>query len=171
MADFRLTYQIILIELMERSVVPLSTARILDFTAQLPFFDYFQTQETLNSLLEAGMVETENSGNTTLYHSTVKAHEAYELYHSEVPPDIRDQIIEYLNDNELSIQTDNALSCVYHPSYNGGYLCTLRRIENDRIQISLSVHVANVDAAKAVCANWKARYEDVYAAIMDQLIK
>ena len=170
MADFSLTYQMILLELCERARTPLSNAQISDFTASLDFMDYFTTQETLHGLVDADMLTVESTHNHTLYRATEKAREALRQYHAEVPPDIRESINAYLRHNQLAIRQDNALTANYRPSGDGGYLCSLRVLENDRIILSLLLHVSSEAAAEAVCTNWRARHAQVHETILDQLL-
>lgn len=171
MADFSLTYQIIIIELLERASVPLSNARICDFSSELDLMDYFTTQQTINTLIDAGMITPESSATSTLYRTTDLGKETLSLYRSEVPASIRESIKTFLRDNNVSIQYDSSLSADYHPSPEGGYLCSLRRFEEGQLIISLLVHVSSEAAAKACCINWRVSNEEVYSDILDKLIK
>ncbi len=171
MADFSLTYRIIIIELLDRASAPLSNAMICDFTAETDLMDYFATQQTINDLIDAGMITSEASATSTQYHVTEQGKETLRLYRSEVPARIRESIKSFLKNNKVSIQYDSSLSADYHPSPEGGYLCSLRRLEEGQVIISLLLHVSSESAAEAACVNWRSLNEELYSVILDNLIR
>lgn len=170
MSDISLTYKIIILELLSRVNYPLSNAQITDFFTESGITDYFTTQEAISSLIDAEMLEVIPSNNNTLYQINEQAQETLRLYQEKVSSNIKDEIISYLNKNGFSYKQSNSLFADYQHLSSGGYLCSLRMLEEDVVVIDLQLHVASEVAAEAVCTNWKVRCGDVYEAVVDRLV-
>lgn len=170
MSDISLTYKIIILELLNRVNYPLSNAQITDFFTESGITDYFTTQEAISSLIDAGMLEVIHSNNNTLYQGNEQAWETLRLYQEKVSSNIKDEMISYLNKNGLSMKQSNSLFADYQHLSSGGYLCSLRMLEEDAVVIDLALRVTSEAAAEAVCTNWKVRCGEVYEAVVDRLI-
>lgn len=171
MSDISLTYKMIILELLGRVNYPLSNAQVSDFIVESGITDYFTAQEAISSLIDAGMLEVIHSSNNTLYQGNEKAQETLRLYQEKISPKIKDEIVSYLNKNGLSMKQSNSLFADYQHLSSGGYLCSLRMLEDEAVVIDLALHVTSRAAAEAVCTNWKVRSLDVYEAVVDRLIR
>ena len=85
------------------------------------------------------------------------------------------KILEYkpkpLEKNKLELRSVNSILADYYKTPNQDYAarCQFRVHETNLIDLTLTVKTR--EQAQAICDNWKKQNEDVYAYLMDLLLK
>ena len=158
MAEPALIYKMTVLSLLERSDGPLSNTQITEFFQETNYTGFFTAQEIIHDLEDAKLITGE--GKNTL-----------DLLSDRVTPSIQKDIVDYLTRHKLAIKAENSLKAVYDRAEGGGFIVHLT-LEADRHMImDLNVHVTSREQAEAFCYNWKVHYEDVYGALLDQLVQ
>ena len=171
MAEPALIYKMTVLSLLERSDGPLSNTQITEFFQETNYTGFFTAQEIIHDLEDAKLITGEESHNRTLYVITSEGKNTLDLLSDRVTPSIQKDIVDYVTRHKLAIKAENSLKAVYDRAEGGGFIVHLT-LEADRHMImDLNVHVTSREQAEAFCYNWKVHYEDVYGALLDQLVQ
>ena len=155
MAEPATLYKLIILHMLEHIDFPLSNAQISDFFLDREYTDYFTIQQVIHDLMDSGLVRTENTHNSTRYIITPAGKE----------------IAAYFQANKLAIKTENAYLSDYYktPEQEYGVRCQLR--EKGRTRLDFTLTVQTKEQAEAICTNWQNQADDVFACLMDLLLK
>ena len=84
---------------------------------------------------------------------------------------IEEDIAAYFQANKLAIKTENAYLSDYYktPEQEYGVRCQLR--EKGRTRLDFTLTVQTKEQAEAICTNWQNQADDVFACLMDLLLK
>ena len=77
----------------------------------------------------------------------------------------------YFAKNKLTLRNDNSILADYFKTPNQDYAVRCQYRQRDTNLIDLTLTVKRREQAEAICANWKNQNEDVYAYLMDILMK
>lgn len=170
MADLELSYKITILEILSTSDFPLKPSQITDFFLENKLTDYFSVQDAIASLDETQNIEVTHSANTSYYKITDKGAETLRLFAEKITPEIREDIVRFFSEHALTMKEENSLVSDYYPEY-GSYRCNLRQMEDNHALVEISFNVFDEQQAKAICANWKAHFDEVYDCLMDILVR
>ena len=79
--------------------------------------------------------------------------------------------ISYLEKNKLELRAANSILADYYKTPNHDYAVRCQFRERGANVIDLTLTVKKKEQAEAICDNWKNQNEDVYAYLMDILLK
>ena len=77
----------------------------------------------------------------------------------------------FLEKNKLQLRNDNSILADYYKTPTQDYAVRCQYREHNTNIIDLTLSVKNRAQAEAICNNWKNLNEDVYAYLMDMLLK
>ncbi len=97
--------------------------------------------------------------------------ETLHFFHDKISPSIEEDIAAYFQANKLAIKTENAYLSDYYktPEQEYGVRCQLR--EKGRTRLDFTLTVQTKEQAEAICTNWQNQADDVFACLMDLLLK
>lgn len=167
MANSDILLKVIALYLLDRAKGALSNAHICEFFVSGNYTDYFSTLALINELSENGLINTNESHNTTSYDITDSGKETLLALKDKVGPTVREEIDNFLKQNEIAFRKTRELKSYYDKSSYGGYIVTLKALDENKPIIDINFHVGSEILAKSICTNWKNNYEKVYEAIMD----
>jgi DNA-binding PadR family transcriptional regulator len=170
LAEPELIYKITVLDLLDKSPVPLSNSQITEFFTEGNYTGYFTVQKVLHNLSDTKMIESESDHNTTIYSITESGRETFRLFREKITPAIDADIKRYLKENGTEICEENSVSANYDKASDGGYVVNMQYRKADKTVMDFSLNVPQLAQAEAICTNWKEKYMDVYAIIMDNLI-
>lgn len=106
----------------------------------------------------------------TIYHYSCRKRNAA-FFHDKISPSIEEDIAAYFQANKLAIKTENAYLSDYYktPEQEYGVRCQLR--EKGRTRLDFTLTVQTKEQAEAICTNWQNQADDVFACLMDLLLK
>ena len=171
MSDLDLTNKIIVLELLSRADFMLSNAQICDFFVSSGYAEYFTVQTLLNELKESDMILVDSSNNMTLYSLTDEGAATLKLFLDRITSAIKDDIEAFFTENQLAMKKHNSIKADYYPATGGGYLIHCRVTEDDMTVIDLTLHAGSEELAESICTNWRVRYDDVYASLIETLVR
>lgn len=171
MADPNTIYKMTVLTMLNKVDFPLSNTQITNFFLEQDYTDYFTIQQMIRGLLDAGLIRAESTHNNTQYHITSSGVETLKFFENKITPAIEADVKAFFEKNGMKIKNENAVIADFYKSTFPGYDVRCRFKEKDAPLIDLTIHVQTKDQANAVCKNWQEQYMDLYACLMDMLIR
>ena len=134
---------------------PLTNTQISNFFLEQDYTDYFRVQQVISDLVDADLIHAESTHSNTQYTITAAGKET----------------LAFLEKNKLQLRNDNSILADYYKTPNQDYAVRCQYREHNTNIIDLTLSVKNRAQAEAICNNWKNLNEDVYAYLMDILLK
>ena len=170
MSETDMILKITALDLLSKADFPLSNQQITGFFIDGNYTDYFTIQQVLSSLVETGMVEMEQGANESQYVLTTEGTDTLDLFRERITESIEEEIKTFYTENGLRMKKENSVFADYYRSLSGGYYVHLRVAEDNKNVMDFTFEVIAEEQAKAICTNWKQKYEDVYGLFMDTLM-
>ena len=80
-------------------------------------------------------------------------------------------ISDYFAEHHYDLKEETSVYADYFKAAGNGYQVRCQIKNLDETILDLTLRTANREQAQAICANWKNQKDDVYALLMDQLLK
>ncbi len=151
MAEPFTIYKLTILNMLDKVDFPLTNTQISNFFLEQDYTDYFRVQQVISDLVDADLIRTEST------HSNTDA--------------IEHDTMAFLEKNKLQLRNDNSILADYYKTPNQDYAVRCQYREHNTNIIDLTLSVKNRAQAEAICNNWKNLNEDVYAYLMDILLK
>ncbi len=171
MAAVDTVYKLIILYMLQLQSGDLSGTQITDFFLEGDYTDYFTVQTTVKDLLSSDLLISESTHSNTRYAITPAGEETLRLFENKLTDEIKDDVMRYLAKHGTVLREENAYLANYDRIEGGDYAVHLQYKEKGRKKIDLTLSVPSKDAAEAACLNWKEGTDDVYAYLMDLLIR
>lgn len=164
-------YKLTILYMLNKSGFPLTNTQISNFFLEKEYTDYFRVQEVIRDLVDTSLIHAESTHSNTQYSLTAAGKETLGFFKDKLNPDIEADVIQFFEKNKLEFRQENSILADYHKTTNQNYAvrCQVRSDGSNIIDLTLTVPTR--EQAEAVCCNWKDQNEDVYAYLMDLLIK
>ena len=150
---------------------PLTNTQISNFFLEQDYTDYFRVQQVLNDLVDANLIRAESTHSNTQYSITAAGKETLGFFRDKITDAIELDTISYLEKNKLELRAANSILADYYKTPNHDYAVRCQFRERGVNVIDLTLTVKKKEQAEAICDNWKNQNEDVYAYLMDILLK
>lgn len=170
MSQVSVLYKTIMLYLLNRSEMPLSTSIISEFFISGNYTDYFMIQELIGELNDESLIEIATSENTSTHSITEKGVQTLSYMQDRISDKVRSEVSDFLLSHDFSIRQTHTLFADYERASMGGYQVHLRARDGEIIVMDLSLHISSEAGAKAICTNWKNNHEAVYAMLIDSLM-
>ena len=171
MAEPNTIYKMTVLELLNRVDFPLTNTQISNFFLEEDYTDYFTVQQIISGLLDSGLIRAESTHSNTQYFLTDEGKQTLEFLGDKITPAIQQDIAEYFEKNKITLREENSVFADFYRSSGGGFDVRCQLKEKESTLIDLTVHVSNEVQARAVCGNWNDHTMDIYAYLMDTLIR
>lgn len=171
MSNVDILYKVIALYLLDKSNAPLSNSALCEFFVKGNYTDYFNAASVIGELADSKLITAHSTNNITLYEITESGKDTLFPMLDRIGPEIRDEVENYLTENQVSFRQSRELISDYDRSTFGGFTVHLRALEESMPVIDLQLHVANETIAKSICTNWKLNYEKTHEALMESLIQ
>ncbi len=171
MAENLSLYKLIVLYMLHLTEGPMTAAHISDFILGKDYTDYFTLQQSLSDLESSELVYTQTTNNATLFSISEKGKETLHFFEDRLSEGIRNDIFEYLRNNEITIRKDVSAVSEFYKTTDGRYAAHCRLQEDGVVLVDLTLSCQTRSQAEAVCAQWKTQNFDVYTYLMDHLLK
>lgn len=171
MAEPDLIYKITILNLLSKSDIPMTGPQISSFLVDGGYTDYFTGQDQLAALEERGLIIEKDSEGAPTYELTATGAETLYLLHDRITPAIEEDTRKFFEEQKLSMKQNHTITAAYDGVPGGGYLVHLKLSQEGHPLIDLSLQVMSREQAEVMCMNFRVRYEDVYASLMDTLVQ
>ena len=171
MAAVDTVYKLIVLYMLRLQKGELAGTQITDFFLEGDYTDYFTVQSTINDLLSSDLLSSESTHSNTRYAITPAGEETLRLFENKLTDEIKEDVERFLSEHGVDLRVENAYLADYDRTEGGDYAVHLQYKEKGRKKIDLTLSVPNKEAAEAACLNWRECTDDVYAHLMDLLIR
>lgn len=171
MAEPFTIYKLTILYMLDKAGFPLTNTQISNFFLDKEYTDYFRIQEVIGDLNDANFISAESTHSNTQYSLTSAGKETLSFFKDKLSEGIVNDVKDFFEANKLEFRQENSILADYYKATNGKYdvRCQVRNDGANIIDLTLSVKTR--EQAEAICNNWKNQNNDVYAYLMDMLLK
>ncbi|MBO5373209.1 MAG: DUF4364 family protein [Lachnospiraceae bacterium] len=171
MAEPNTIYKITILEMLEKVDFPLSNTQISNFFLEHDYTDYFTIQQIISGLIDSELIRAESTHSNTQYHITASGKETLSFFKDKISPAIAEDLCKYFEKNKMDLKNENSIVADFYKSTTPGFDVRCQLKEKDTSIIDLTIHVQTRSQAEAICKNWTEQHLEVYAYLMDTLIR
>lgn len=171
MAEPFTIYKLTILYMLDKAGFPLTNTQISNFFLEQEYTDYFRVQEVIGDLVNADLINFESTHSNTQYSLTAAGRETLGFFKDKITEGIEGDVKRFFEKNKLEFRQENFVLADYYKTTSQNYdvRCQVRTDSTTVLDLTLSVKTK--EQAEAICNNWKNSNEDVYAYLMDILLK
>lgn len=162
-------YKLIILYMLGKVKFPLTTAQISSFLLEKDYTNFLTLQQVFSELTDTGLVESKPLNNRTQLTLSPEGKETLSFFGNRISDAIKEDINQYLKENEYSLLEEISVQGDYYKSTSGEYEAHLIAKEQDINLIELTLSVPTKEIAEAVCDNWQRKNQEVYEQIIKLL--
>ena len=179
MAEPFTIYKLTILYMLDKAGFPLSNTQISNFFLEKEYTDYFRVQEVIGDLVNADLINFKSTHSNTQYTLTAAGKETLGFfkdkntgsYKEKFPDGIESDVKSFFTDNKLEFRQENSILADYYRTTDRKYAVRCQVRSESTTIIDLTLSVGTKEQAEAICSNWKNQNEDVYAYLMDMLLR
>lgn len=171
MADAFTQYKLLILYMLDQVDFPLTNTQISNFMLDHDYTTYFTIQQTINELIRAELIRTESTHNNTQYYITNAGRETLSFFPEKLSAAMKADVRSFFAENKIKIRQEISAVANYCKTTLQDYAVRCQMKERQRTLIDLTITVSSKEQAQAICANWQKQQENVYAYLMDLLLK
>ena len=171
MAEALTQYKLLVLYMLDHVDFPLTNTQISSFVLEKDYTTYFTIQQVISELLSTDLIRKEPTHNNTRYFLTPAGRETLSYFPDKISDAIKEDVLTYFLENRMELKQDISVMADYYKNTAQEYDARCQIKEQNRSLVDLTITVGSKAQAQAICSNWKSRHEDVYAYLMDLLIK
>lgn len=170
MAQPSMLYKLIILYMLEHAQLPLTNSQISDFMLEGEYTNYFHLQQIISDLADSGLIQVESIRNATHYCLTKEGKTTLSYFSNEISPSIKKDVKEFLKALGKLPVNPIATTADYYETPKRDFAVKCQLLENSASKLEISLTMPTEEAAKAICANWKQKSQDIYAYLMEELM-
>ncbi len=168
--DSMMLYKLMILYMLNNVNFPISNTQLSDFFLGLAYTDYSNLQQALSELINTGLINMENTHNSSRYSISQSGESALEFLGEKLSTTITDDINQFLTKNKFRMRNEASSSATYYKSENGSYIVHFEVREGKEILFGLDLSVPNKEQAMRMCDNWDKKNKEIYQFIMMKLM-
>ncbi len=171
MAEPFTIYKLTILNMLDKVDFPLTNTQISNFFLEQEYTDYFRVQQVIGELVDAALISPESTHNNTQYRITDAGKETLGFFRDKISDAIERDTLAYFEKNKLELRNENSILADYYKTPNQDYAVRCQYRVKGQNMIDLTLTVKTREQAEAICDNWSTSTDDVYAYLMDILMK
>ena len=171
MAEPFTIYKLTILYMLDKAGFPLTNTQISNFFLEQEYTDYFRVQEVIGDLVNADLINFESTHSNTQYTLTAAGRETLGFFKDKITDGIENDVKRFFEKNKLEFRQENFILADYYKTTNQNYDVRGQVRSDSTTVLDLTLAVTTKEQAEAICNNWKNSNEDVYAYLMDILLK
>ena len=171
MAEPFTIYKLTILYMLDKAGFPLTNTQISNFFLEQEYTDYFRVQEAIGDLVNADLINFESTHSNTQYTLTAAGRETLGFFKDKITDGIENDVKRFFEKNKLEFRQENFILADYYKTTNQNYDVRCQVRSDSTTVLDLTLAVTTKEQAEAICNNWKNSNEDVYAYLMDILLK
>ena len=164
-------YKLMVLFMLKISKVPLTNTMITTFFLEKDYTSYFTIQEVLYELDKSQFIVPEPTYSNIHYSLTPAGQESLDFFGDKINAEVQKEIRQFIVDNQVSIEDASTTHSEYYLTPEKRYAVHCQILEKGIPKLDLTLTVPNKAQAEIICANWKNQTLEIYALLMDQLLK
>ena len=169
MSDPLTLYKLIVLYMLNRVSFPLTAAQISDFILTREYTNFLTLQQVIRELTDTGLVHARTVRNRTQLLLTKDGKQTLDFFSQQISASIRQEIDEYLKENEMELRNEVSILADYYKSTSGEYEAHLKAKEGNVTLVDLIISVPVEETAAAICDNWQKKNQEIYQYLIEQL--
>ena len=169
MSDPLTLYKLIVLYMLNRVSFPLTAAQISDFILTREYTNFLTLQQVIRELTDTGLVDARTVRNRTQLLLTKDGKQTLDFFSQQISASIRQEIDEYLKENEMELRNEVSILADYYKSTSGEYEANLKAKEGNVTLVDLIISVPVEETAAAICDNWQKKNQEIYQYLIEQL--
>ena len=170
MSDNHLTlYKLIILFMLDRVDFPLTTSQLSQFILDKGYTNYFNFQQALSELEDAGFIRSELIRNTTQFHLTDDGKEALDLFDYKISSAIKDDVYAYFEAEKINLRNEVEIFATYYPAKRNEYTVQCTILEHSETLLDIKLNVPTLDQATMICDTWQEKSNTIYDYLVHQL--
>jgi len=151
--------------------LPMSTSQISEFVLKEGMLSYFELQQCLHEMSESKYLDAVKENSTTRYSITESGVGLVELFEKQVPTNVRNKIIKYVNENRSNIKRSYETTANYFKDiHTSEYIVKCGIYEDDFMLMEVNLSVVGREQARDICDNWKNNVSQIYGQMLSNLL-
>ncbi|HAT02678.1 MAG TPA: DUF4364 domain-containing protein [Oribacterium sp.] len=163
-------YKLMILYLLKSVNYPLTNNQLSGFFLDYEYTTYFTLQKAISELLEAHLIEANQTRNATRYEITKEGSDTLEFFGNDISSGAIEDMDRFLRDNKLRLRTESSNYTDYSRDENGNYIVHAEVREENSLLYSVDLQVPDQDSAEQICARWSDASQKIYAYLMKQLL-
>ena len=169
MSDPLTLYKLIVLYMLNRVSFPLTAAQISDFILTREYTNFLTLQQVIRELTDTSLVDARTVRNRTQLLLTKDGKQTLDFFSQQISASIRQEIDEYLKENEMELRNEVSILADYYKSTSGEYEAHLKAKEGNVTLVDLIISVPVEETAAAICDNWQKKNQEIYQYLIEQL--
>lgn len=171
MVDFDNMYRVMILYMLDIVEYPLTNTQITNFILEKDYTNYFTVQQTFSDLQSSELITAESTHNNTRYRITEEGQQTLRFFSDKISDGIKQDIKDYFEEHHYDLKQETSVYADYFKAPGSGYQvrCQIKEIEKSIVDLTLAVQTK--EQAQAICSNWSELNTEVYAMLMDMLLK
>ena len=162
-------YKLMILFMLDHLEFPLTGSTMSEFIVSRGYTSYFHFQQSLNELKQTGFLNTDSVRNVTSYSLSEEGKEAIRLFSSGIPGEIKQDILDFFDENKLRLRKEIDVISDYHIQDNGEYLVRMQINDRGNLLFAIDLNVVTRSQAIDICDKWSEKSDAVYQQIIDML--
>ncbi|MDL2248907.1 DUF4364 family protein, partial [Tyzzerella sp. OttesenSCG-928-J15] len=163
--------KLILLYLIEKMDIPISTSQISQFVLGESMIGYFDLQQCLSEMVDDNYVEATQENNNTRYSITDTGLTTLDYFEKRIPVYIRNKINKHVLENRKYIKRDYETTANYFKDiHTGDYTVKCGIYEDDAMLMEINLTVVSREHARGICENWRNNVTQLYGNILGNLV-
>ena len=171
MAEPFTIYKLTILYMLDKAGFPLSNSQISNFFLEQEYTDYFRVRELIGNLVNSNLIQAQTTHANTQYTLTVAGKETLGFFKDKITDGIEQDIKQFFERNQMEFRLENSVTADYYKTTNQKYEVRCRVRSDGNTIIDLTLSVKSKEQAEAICDHWKSQSDEVYAYLMDTLLK
>ena len=171
MAEPFTIYKITILYMLDKAGFPLTNTQISNFFLDRDYTDYFRVQEVIGDLVDADLILAETTHSNTQYTITDSGKETLNYFENKLNDEIEEDVKKFFQENQMEFRQENSLLANYYRTTGQKYSVRCQARSDGETLVDLTLLVKTKEQTETMCANWKTQNEEVYAYLMDLLMK
>lgn len=167
--------KLIIMYMIDRLNMPVSNSQITGLVLETRLMNYFMFQQCFNELHGGKLIEfhkaAANQDNPDGFKLTRSGKNTLQYFLNLVPPGIKKQMDNMLPDARKEFLAETLITADFLPESENKFTVMCKMNEKGFTLMELKATVGTKKDARAVCDNWKNHSPEIYAEIIQSLIK
>ncbi|MBQ8591587.1 MAG: DUF4364 family protein [Lachnospiraceae bacterium] len=162
-------YKLIVLYMLNRVAFPLTKSQIGDFILEREYTNFLTLQTAIAELNDAGLIDAKSIRNRTHLAITEEGINTLHYFENRISGAIKEEISQYLKDNEFDLRNEVSIVANYYKSTAGGYEAELQALDKGVELINIRLNVPIEEIATTICDNWQKKNQEIYQYLTEKL--
>ena len=162
-------YKLMILYILDVAKDPVKKTLVGNCIIDQNYTDYLTVQTAIGELTEGSFISAEANGNATFLSLTSEGRNALNLFLGNLNEEIRSDIMNYLKEHRMEINTSSSILSNYRRSLSGEYEATLIAKDRGRELVEIKLTVPTEEMASGICNNWQKDNAEIYRYLTEKL--